>query len=106
MAGIYFHIPFCRKKCTYCDFHFSTTFHPYRSALLELMGKEFKARKGEITEPISTLYFGGGSPGLLTIEELGRLINEPLTLAGSAIKEITLEVNPEDITYDNLVDVS
>ena len=103
MAGIYFHIPFCRKKCTYCDFHFSTTFHPYRSALLELMGKEFKARKGEITESISTLYFGGGSPGLLTIEELSRLINEPLTLAGSAKKEITLEVNPEDITYDNLV---
>lgn len=102
MAGIYFHVPFCRKKCTYCDFHFSTTFSGYRTELLELMSREFNQRLNEINEPINTIYFGGGSPGLLTPKELELLLKEPLKIAGNQLVELTLEANPEDITQANL----
>ena len=102
MAGIYVHIPFCRKKCTYCDFHFSTTFSGYRAPLLELMKQEFDRRKHELKEPVETIYFGGGSPGLLTPKELEMLLKEPLSLAGNQLRELTLEANPEDVTEPNL----
>ena len=102
MAGIYFHVPFCRKKCTYCDFHFSTTFSGYRTELLELMSLEFNQRLNEINEPIETIYFGGGSPGLLTPKELEMLLKEPLRIAGNQLVELTLEANPEDVTQANL----
>ena len=102
MAGIYFHVPFCRKKCTYCDFHFSTTFSGYRTELLELMSLEFNQRLNEINEPIKTIYFGGGSPGLLTPKELEMLLKEPLRIAGNQLVELTLEANPEDVTQANL----
>jgi len=102
LAGIYFHVPFCRKKCTYCDFHFSTTFSGYRTELLELMSHEFNQRLNEINEPINTIYFGGGSPGLLTPKELELLLKEPLKIAGNQLVELTLEANPEDITQANL----
>lgn len=102
MAGIYFHVPFCRKKCTYCDFHFSTTFSGYRTELLELMSLEFNQRLNEINEPIQTIYFGGGSPGILTPKELEMLLKEPLRIAGNQLVELTLEANPEDVTQANL----
>jgi len=103
LAGIYFHVPFCRKKCTYCDFHFSTTFSGYRTALLDLMWLEFNQRLNEINEPIETIYFGGGSPGLLTPNELEMLLKEPFRTAGNQLKELTIEANPEDITQANLI---
>ena len=102
MAGIYFHVPFCRKKCTYCDFHFSTTFNGYRAPLLELMSSEFNQRLSEINEPIETIYLGGGSPGILTPKELEMLLKEPLRIAGNQLVELTLEANPEDVTQANL----
>lgn len=102
MAGIYFHVPFCRKKCTYCDFHFSTTFSGYRTPLLELMKQEFNQRKHELKEPVETIYLGGGSPGILTPKELEMLLKEPFNLAGNQWIELTLEANPEDVTETNL----
>ncbi|MFM7595737.1 MAG: radical SAM family heme chaperone HemW [Flavobacteriales bacterium] len=102
MAGIYFHVPFCRKKCTYCDFHFSTTFSGYRTPLLELMSREFNQRLNELNDPVETIYFGGGSPGLLTPTELDLLLKEPIRIAGNQLKELTLEANPEDVTKANL----
>lgn len=102
MAGIYIHIPFCRKKCTYCDFHFSTTFASYRTALLNQLRQEFQARIHELTAPIESIYFGGGTPSLLSPEELGSLLEGPKQYTGNQTVEITLELNPEDLTETNL----
>ena len=103
MAGIYIHIPFCKQKCSYCDFHFSTTFHSYREEMISSICKEFKLRSNEINEPIETIYFGGGTPSLLDQEELTLLltsIQSSYTVIDSP--EITLEANPDDLTFEKL----
>ena len=64
MAGIYIHIPFCKQACHYCDFHFSTSLHK-SDAMLGAICKELILRKKELTLPIETIYFGGGTPSLL-----------------------------------------
>lgn len=101
MAGLYIHIPFCKSRCIYCDF-FSTT-RPerqgeYVDALLDEWDTrqgELDARDGEISEPIRTIYFGGGTPSLLTISHLQRLLQ---ALPTETATEITLECNPGDVT--------
>ncbi len=103
MSGIYLHIPFCRKRCTYCDFHFSTTFESYRADLLAAMLQELELRKDELKEPVQTIYFGGGTPSLLSPTELASIfkcIHAHYQVATAA--EITLEANPEDINQDQL----
>jgi oxygen-independent coproporphyrinogen III oxidase len=105
MAGIYVHIPFCKKRCSYCDFHFSTTFSSYREKLIAAICLELDLRKSELNGiPVETVYFGGGTPSLLTKDELSdillavrhsyHLIEEP---------EITFEVNPDDATEAHLI---
>ncbi len=98
MAGIYIHIPFCKQRCSYCDFHFSTNLN-YKSELVEMISKELILRKNEITEPIETIYFGGGTPSLLDLNELN-LIFETIykNYSLEARPEITLEANPDDLT--------
>ena len=104
MSGIYIHVPFCRKKCSYCDFHFSTTFEGYRTAMVERMLGELKQRIASWTHPIETLYFGGGSPGLLTPTELEAFFRIIYPYLPKTEKhEITLEANPEDLTEQNLL---
>jgi oxygen-independent coproporphyrinogen-3 oxidase len=103
MSGIYIHIPFCKQKCTYCDFHFSTTFGSYRSKMISALCSELAQRKHELTSAPETLYFGGGTPSLLHHSELDQLFE---TLHNhydlSNIKEQTLEANPDDIHSENL----
>lgn len=105
MAGIYVHIPFCKKRCSYCDFHFSTTFSSYREKLISAICLELDLRKSELNGiPVETVYFGGGTPSLLTKDELSdillavrhayQLIEEP---------EITFEVNPDDASQEHLI---
>lgn len=65
MAGIYIHIPFCKQACHYCDFHFSTGLNK-QLQMVEAIRKEILLRKEEIKEEIKTIYFGGGTPSLLT----------------------------------------
>lgn len=103
MAGIYLHIPFCKKACHYCNFHFSTSLklkNDFVSALL----KEIKLRKEYIRDEIvETIYFGGGTPSLLSEEELKTIlaaVYEYYIIADDA--EITLEANPDDITQNQL----
>lgn len=104
MAGIYIHIPFCKQKCTYCDFHFSTTFEVYRSEMLDCIGLELKKRKDYLeNEEVQTIYFGGGTPSILTEDELSRIMqtiesNHPIY----ASAEVTLEANPDNINEENL----
>ena len=100
MSGIYIHIPFCSKKCSYCDFHFSTSFAEYRDRMIDSLQQELETRLADLKEDLPrTLYFGGGTPSLLTENELQKLCTtveriKPL----NELDEITLEANPEDIT--------
>ena len=103
MSGLYLHIPFCRKRCTYCDFHFSTTFENYRSDLISALIRELILRSSESKGPLQTIYFGGGTPSILTESELCLIfetIGQNYIVAPDA--EISFEANPEDINLENL----
>lgn len=104
MAGIYIHIPFCKQKCSYCDFHFSTTFGPYRQRMIDALTTEIAERSYEFDGVLlETIYFGGGTPSLLTNQELLQIFS---SLRGhfdiSSVNEITLEANPDDITEESV----
>ncbi len=100
---LYLHIPFCKQACHYCDFHFSTNLSR-KSALVEAMGAEIAIQKDYLpTKAVETIYFGGGTPSLLTEPELARLfdtIHAHFEVSPSA--EITLEANPDDLTVPKL----
>ena len=100
MAGIYIHIPFCKQKCSYCDFHFSTTFQSYRDTMITAIVKEIQERKEYLkNQVIETIYFGGGTPSILTENELKLIFETIYSLFPiSNSPEITLEANPDDIT--------
>lgn len=98
MAGIYLHIPFCKQACHYCNFHFSTNLSK-KSALVEALVKEIELKRGfSEFEGIETIYFGGGTPSLLTHQEL-KLIIDALrrNFDCHEVQEITIEANPDDI---------
>ena len=99
MAGIYIHIPFCRKRCHYCDF-FKSTDLTQKARLLEGLNKELKSRASELSdEPINTVYLGGGTPSVLLIDEHRELLGtiyEHYRVADDA--EITMEANPDDLS--------
>lgn len=99
MSGIYIHIPFCRKRCHYCDF-FKSTDITQKARLLEGLKKELQSRACEMdSEAIHTIYFGGGTPSVLLIDELKDLlsmIHQHYRVAEDA--EITLEANPDDLS--------
>ena len=103
MAGIYIHIPFCESRCAYCDFY-STTLLSHREAYIETACRELKSRLHELGgEQIKTIYFGGGTPSTLTIEELERIckcITDSMVIDGMSNIEVTLEANPDDLTED------
>lgn len=98
MAGIYIHIPFCRKACNYCNFHFSTSLKQ-KDAVLQAINKELSLRRDFLKEEaVQTIYFGGGTPSLLSYDELSRIFEQIDRLYGlSSLKECTLEANPDDI---------
>jgi oxygen-independent coproporphyrinogen-3 oxidase len=103
MAGIYIHIPFCRKACFYCDFHFSVSLG-LQTDIVDAIVLEAKRRKhflGE--EKVETVYFGGGTPSVLTISEWDQILgtlHEEFTIDKDA--EITVECNPDDLTAEYL----
>lgn len=98
MAGIYIHIPFCKKACHYCDFHFSTSVK-YKDEILKALSKEIQIRKPYLEgHKINTIYFGGGTPSLLTASEINTLINViENNFLVSDDAEITFEANPDDL---------
>jgi oxygen-independent coproporphyrinogen-3 oxidase len=98
MAGIYIHIPFCKQACHYCDFHFSTS-DQTRAAVLSSLHIELQQRVEELAgQKIQTIYFGGGTPSLLTISELMLLFETIYRFYDvSPNAEITLEANPDDL---------
>lgn len=102
MPGIYIHIPFCKQACHYCNFHFSTSLKQ-KDELIKALVKEINL-SAPTTEVIETLYFGGGTPSILTIDDL-QLIFDALQkrFVFSDDIEITLEANPDDITGEKLI---
>lgn len=98
MTGIYLHIPFCAQACHYCNFHFSTTLS-LKETMVAAVKKEIAMRADR--ESIHTVYFGGGTPSVLPVEEVQSLMK---CLADhfdlSKVQEVTFEVNPEDVTPD------
>lgn len=103
MPGIYIHIPFCRKACNYCDFHFSTLLKN-KIELVDAICAEIELKKNYLNEKkLDSVYFGGGTPSLLTENELTKIftsISKYFTLKTDA--EITFEVNPDDINDASL----
>mgnify|MGYP001004841936 FL=1 len=98
MSGIYIHIPFCKQACHYCDFHFSTSLKKKDELVLALV-KELELRKDEFKNQIvETVYFGGGTPSLLTNDQIVLLIDS-VYKNYKVVKnpEITLEANPDDL---------
>ncbi|NMH87213.1 radical SAM family heme chaperone HemW [Flavivirga algicola] len=104
MPGIYIHIPFCKQACYYCDFYFSTSLKK-KNELIQALIKELGIRKEELkNQTIETIYFGGGTPSLLTIDELQFLIDEIYkNYSVTDSPEITLEANPDDLSNDLMV---
>lgn len=107
MSGIYLHIPFCKQACFYCDFHFSTSLKK-KDELISCMQKELVLRKGELqNETIETIYFGGGTPSLLSVKEIESILNaikENYNVADNP--EITLEANPDDLCNNLIIQLS
>jgi oxygen-independent coproporphyrinogen-3 oxidase len=107
MAGIYIHIPFCKQACHYCDFHFSTSMRN-KEAMVSALAKEIQLRKSESDdEIIETIYFGGGTPSVLSSEAINFLIEtvyENYKVAENP--EITIEANPDDLSEERIIELS
>jgi oxygen-independent coproporphyrinogen-3 oxidase len=103
MAGIYIHIPFCKQACIYCNFYFEKG-KKNQTALVDAIINEIEIRKNEISEPIKTLYFGGGTPSYLDSQYLEKIINAVHSNYNtSLLTEVTLEANPDDIDTVKLI---
>ena len=100
MAGIYIHIPFCKSRCKYCDF-FSTTHLEKQAEYVEALLAEWQMRQHQLSEPIHTIYIGGGTPSTMDTAALDRILQAILsTCPDSRPHEITIEANPGDITLE------
>ncbi|KFF16316.1 radical SAM family heme chaperone HemW [Flavobacterium hydatis] len=114
MSGIYIHIPFCKQACNYCDFHFSTSMKKKDDMVLAI-AKEIAMRKNEFElldstgndNQIETIYFGGGTPSVLTNDEINFLISEVYKNYNVVENpEITLEANPDDLSAERIFELS
>jgi oxygen-independent coproporphyrinogen-3 oxidase len=102
MAGIYIHIPFCKQACNYCNFHFSTQIKN-AAQMIDAIVKEMQLRKDYLTEPIDTIYFGGGTPSVIEEQDLDKIFEQIYKLFSVHTNaEITLEANPDDISKAKL----
>ena len=101
MAGIYIHFPFCKQACDYCNFYFSTKMNNKEDLIFSLK-KEIDLRYNELrTDTLESIYFGGGSPSLLSLNELNGIMSklkEKFFISNKT--EITLELNPDDVSRE------
>ncbi|WP_332021836.1 radical SAM family heme chaperone HemW [Kaistella sp.] len=104
---IYLHIPFCKQKCSYCNFHFSTSLH-FKEEMMAALKKELFLRKDELQDKnLKSLYFGGGTPSILKVDELKSIIDEVLKyFSFNEDIEITLEANPDDLNQPFLKELA
>jgi oxygen-independent coproporphyrinogen-3 oxidase len=100
MSGIYIHIPFCKKACHYCNFHFSTQIE-HLNDFVDALVKEMSLQQKYLNEPVETIYFGGGTPSLLDQAQLNKIIKGiHANFSLSPTVELTLEANPDDINIE------
>ena len=100
MAGIYIHIPFCKQRCSYCDFFSSTKIH-LKENYVDLLCEELSERKDYLQEPVKTIYFGGGTPSLLSAADFDKIFQAINSFFGEdKNREITMEANPDDLTSE------
>jgi len=105
MSNLYFHFPFCKQACHYCNFHFSTAIKS-KDLVWDAMIKELQLRSDEVKSPLESIYFGGGSPSLISPEKIDSLlkkIKNQFSVLNTV--EITLEVNPDDVTKNYLIEL-
>lgn len=107
MAGLYIHIPFCKKACHYCNFHFSTS-DKNRQAVLKSICLELEMRAQELQSmPIESIYFGGGTPSMLNDDELGAIFQViEANYHVLPYAEITLEANPDDLSLKKITQLA
>ena len=98
MAGVYVHIPFCKKRCLYCDF-FSTTLLSRRKEYMDALLKEIETRRNEASEPIRTIYIGGGTPSTLEPTDIQAILR---TIGIGQAQEVSMEMNPGDMNEQYL----
>jgi oxygen-independent coproporphyrinogen-3 oxidase len=104
MSGIYIHIPFCKKACHYCNFHFSTQTQ-YVNEFTEALLKEIELQQNYLSGKIETLYFGGGTPSLLSKDAIASIYNKIKdSFDLSKEVEFTLEANPDDLSANQAQD--
>jgi len=102
MAGIYIHIPYCRQACSYCDFYFSTQLSS-KDSFVQALLMEIPLRKGETSQAMETIYFGGGTPSLLSIQNIEAILNTIRQYYNvDPQAETTLEANPDNLTPEYL----
>jgi len=103
MAGLYLHIPFCKKACHYCDFHFSTSLK-YKQSFLQALEQELVLRANEFENiEVQTIYLGGGTPSILEVDEIKSIIKVIRNnYEVIALPEITLEANPDDLSDEKI----
>lgn len=107
MSGIYIHIPYCKKACIYCDFHFSTVLKSKELFLKALEVEILKAKDFFNLNKIETIYFGGGTPSLLSYDEMMRIFEcLDVHFDFSTVQEITLEANPDDLNKKKIAEIS
>lgn len=106
MAGIYIHIPFCKQSCYYCDFYFTTT-TKLKENFIDALHREIALTKDYLQgEDIKTIYFGGGTPSLLSADEVTAIINKIGEYHNlNHLEEVTLEANPDDLTPEKLAEL-
>lgn len=106
MSGIYLHIPFCKQACSYCDFYFVTRTSEREHFVNRLVDEITNYGDTEyVEEPIKTIYFGGGTPSLLEPEQIERILKAIDEVFELDCREITLEMNPDDVTREFLSDL-
>lgn len=106
MAGVYIHIPFCKQKCHYCNFYSAISLK-YRNVFIGILQDEIIRRKDYLgEEKVNTIYFGGGTPSMLSAEEISSIISTIYKSHHvSNDVEITLEINPDDFNKENIYDI-
>ena len=105
MAGIYLHIPFCKRACHYCDFHFSTNFRNVDNLISAMLDEIYLQKDFLKSEKIETIYMGGGTPSAVPSKYIKKLVDRLVQYYNVDEKaEITLEANPDDLTGENLKD--
>lgn len=103
MAGIYLHIPFCKQACSYCDFYFITSLQ-YRDAFVNRMVREIRSYRNTpfVEHTFETIYLGGGTPSVLSVDQIDRILQTIRETFPIEPKEVTMEMNPDNVTTDYL----